>query len=126
MAELRWCESPGNAARIAALSDDQAPTAITGCPHMTRLDVDVFAQAGELLVGRDWQRALARMLAPYHPSGTKTNSLDDSLVRKWKRGDRPIPEWVQPVLAKLLKKRVGELEKMAKKAASLSEKLARD
>jgi hypothetical protein len=35
MAELRWCESPGNAARIAALSDDQAPTAITGCPHVT-------------------------------------------------------------------------------------------
>jgi hypothetical protein len=34
MVELRWCESPGNAARIAALSDDQAPTAITGCPHM--------------------------------------------------------------------------------------------
>ena len=29
----RWCESPGNAARIAALSNDQAPTAITGCPH---------------------------------------------------------------------------------------------
>jgi hypothetical protein len=25
MAELRWCESPGNAARIAALSDDRAP-----------------------------------------------------------------------------------------------------
>jgi hypothetical protein len=31
---LRWCESPGNAARIAALSADQAPTAIIGCPHM--------------------------------------------------------------------------------------------
>jgi hypothetical protein len=29
------CESPGNAARIAALSADQAPTAIIGCPHMT-------------------------------------------------------------------------------------------
>jgi hypothetical protein len=104
----------------------EAPTASKGIRDMTRLDVDVFAQAGELLVGRDWQRALARILAPYHPSGTKTNSLDDSLVRKWKRGDRPIPEWVQPALAKLLKKRVGELEKMAKKAASLSEKLARD
>ena len=98
---------------------------LKGIRAMTRLDVDVFAQAGELLVGRDWQRALARILAPYHPSGTKTNSLDDSLVRKWKRGDRPIPEWVQPALAKLLKKRVGELEEMAKKAASLSEKLAR-
>jgi hypothetical protein len=33
MLKLRWCESPGDAARIAALSDDQAPTAITGCPH---------------------------------------------------------------------------------------------
>jgi hypothetical protein len=31
---LRWCESPGNAARTAALSADQAPTAIIGCPHM--------------------------------------------------------------------------------------------
>ena len=30
---LRWCESPGNAARIAALSAEQAPTAIIGCPH---------------------------------------------------------------------------------------------
>jgi hypothetical protein len=36
MIEPRWCESPGNAARIAALSNDQAPTAITGCPHMSR------------------------------------------------------------------------------------------
>jgi hypothetical protein len=32
---LRGCESPGNAARIAALSADQEPTAIIGCPHMT-------------------------------------------------------------------------------------------
>ncbi|MGO9770855.1 MAG: IS701 family transposase, partial [Roseiarcus sp.] len=35
MLKLRWCESPGDAARIAALSNDQAPTAITRCPHMT-------------------------------------------------------------------------------------------
>jgi hypothetical protein len=27
------CESPGNAARIAALSANQAPTAIIGCPY---------------------------------------------------------------------------------------------
>jgi hypothetical protein len=31
---LRRCESPGDIARIAALSADQAPTAIIGCPHM--------------------------------------------------------------------------------------------
>jgi len=32
---LRRFESPGNAARIAVLSADQAPTAIIGCPNMT-------------------------------------------------------------------------------------------
>jgi hypothetical protein len=32
---LRRCEPPGDIARIAALSADQAPTAIIGCPHMT-------------------------------------------------------------------------------------------
>jgi hypothetical protein len=32
---LRRCESPGDSARIAALSADQAPTAIIGCPDMT-------------------------------------------------------------------------------------------
>ena len=31
---LRRCESPGDTARIAPLSADQAPTAIIGCPHM--------------------------------------------------------------------------------------------
>ena len=30
---LRRCESPGDIARIAALSADHAPTAIIGCPH---------------------------------------------------------------------------------------------
>jgi hypothetical protein len=35
---LRRCESLGNAARIAVLSADQAPTAIIGCPHMTTPD----------------------------------------------------------------------------------------
>src|ERR1019366_2816566 len=33
---LRRCESPADTARIAALSADQAPTAIIGCPHMTK------------------------------------------------------------------------------------------
>lgn len=32
---LRRRESPGDTARIAALSAKQAPTAIIGCPHLT-------------------------------------------------------------------------------------------
>jgi hypothetical protein len=35
---LRRFESPRNAARIAVLSADQAPTAIIGCPNMTTPD----------------------------------------------------------------------------------------
>ena len=31
----RRCEPSGTATRIAALSADQASTAIIGCPHMT-------------------------------------------------------------------------------------------
>ena len=33
--ELQRCESRGNPAQIAALSTNQAPTAIIGCLHMT-------------------------------------------------------------------------------------------
>jgi hypothetical protein len=42
---LRWCESPGSTARIAALSADQAPPAIIGCPHMTKPSPSFAVQA---------------------------------------------------------------------------------
>jgi hypothetical protein len=47
---LRWCESPDNGARIAALSADHAPTAIIGCPHMDfrRIVRIAMASAGGL------------------------------------------------------------------------------
>jgi hypothetical protein len=87
------------------------------------LNTKILEQAGRLLVGENWQCALARLLAPYRPDQS-ASPLDDSLVRKWKRGARPIPEWVQDALSDLLKKRVPELEEMAREAESLSKQLA--
>ena len=42
---LRRCESPGDFARIAALSADQAPPAIIGCPYMIYAQTLRFAAA---------------------------------------------------------------------------------
>lgn len=68
---------------------------------MTDTDRDLLRRAGELLHGRQWQRAIARSLGAYHPDGPR-ESLDDRLVRRWVAGDRPIPAWVWPPLAELL------------------------
>ena len=67
----------------------------------TTTDRDLLRRAGELLHGRQWQRAIARSLGAYHPGGQR-DSLDDRLVRRWVAGDRPVPAWVWPALADLL------------------------
>src|SRR5262249_55806249 len=58
---LRMCESPGNPSRIAALSADQALTAIIGCPHMD------FRRIVRIAVGvgrRTWSPPAKLGLAP--------------------------------------------------------------
>lgn len=53
---------------------------------------DLYAY-GAALAGRpQWQAWLARFLGPIHPGGPRS-AIDDSLVRKWSRGARPVPEW---------------------------------
>jgi hypothetical protein len=44
------CESPGNAAQIAALSADQAPTAIIGCPDMSILSWQFGVEPGAPII----------------------------------------------------------------------------
>ncbi|MDE2579127.1 MAG: hypothetical protein KGL46_10000 [Hyphomicrobiales bacterium] len=82
-----------------------------------RVDKDDLEIAGRLLAGDNWQRALARMLAPYAPPRLNATGrgVDDSLLRKWKRGERNIPEWVGPALAALLRKRAKDAEAFAKR-----------
>lgn len=62
---------------------------------------DLLRACGHALFGDEWQRALARALGPMHPMGAR-DAIDDSLVRKWSRGARPVPDWVAPVIAGML------------------------
>ena len=84
----------------------------------------LLADAGEALHGPEWQRALARALGPHHPDGARP-AIDDRLVRRWTTAERPVPGWVWPVLARMLRTRIGDLEAQASHCLSLAEQLER-
>lgn len=74
--------------------------------------LEILVRVGEELFGRDWQRPIARFLGPAHPDGAR-DAIDDSLVRKWVRKARPVPEWVPQALAARLQQRIAQLAKLA-------------
>lgn len=49
-----------------------------------------FARLGALIYGKEWQSALARRIR-----------VEARTVRRWKAGERPIPEWVDWALGVL-------------------------
>jgi hypothetical protein len=68
---------------------------------MKRLTQAEFREVGELLLGTEWQRPLAKMLGPYHPDGPRAK-IDPRLIQRWASGDRPVAEWVAAALAAML------------------------
>ena len=88
------------------------------------MDKETLEQAGKLLLGPDWKLPMATLLGPYHPEGARER-IDPRLVRRWAAGDRhggrPIPDWVAPVLAVLLKERSKQLAADAKAAGFLAQ-----
>lgn len=80
---------------------------------------ETLAQAGQLLLGPEWQRPLARFLGPRHPAGAR-ESLDPRLVQRWASGERPVPSWVPGVLAELLGQRAGMYKIRAKECEALA------
>jgi hypothetical protein len=86
------------------------------------MDKETLAEAGRLLLGAEWQQPMARLLGPRHPAGPR-ESLDPRLVRRWAIGERPIPAWVGPVLAKMLERRRREFEDLAKQCANVAGRL---
>lgn len=80
---------------------------------------DTLAHAGELILGAEWRRPLARVLGPLHPDG-KRESIDPRLIMRWAAGERPIPEWVAPALAKLLSVRAGQYRLKATECEQLA------
>lgn len=76
-----------------------------------------------MLYGDEWQRALARGLGPYHPARAR-EAIDDSLIRKWTRGARPIPDWVAAALRTLLLAAVDQAAGTVQRMRDLAERLA--
>jgi hypothetical protein len=74
--------------------------------------------AGILLYGDAWQRALSRELGRFHPDGPR-DSVDDRLVRRWASGQRDIPGWVHEALEVLLLDRQKRLEQLARQTATV-------
>ena len=83
---------------------------------------DDLRRAGEAIYGPEWQRALARGLGPLHPEGAR-QAIDDSLVRKWSRGARPIPAWVAGALPVLLDDAAAEYADRAVELRGMAEDL---
>lgn len=77
------------------------------------LTPDLLRQAGEALHGTDeWRHALARTLGEHHPEGAR-ESMDPRRVARWAQGQREIPPWIGPVLARLLRERAAEAAEIA-------------
>lgn len=75
--------------------------------------------AGEALFGVEWYRALARALGPLHPRGAR-ESINDRLVHRWAKGERPVPAWVPEVLPQIAQEvlvveesRIGQVREIA-------------
>lgn len=86
------------------------------------ISTDTLEEAGRLLLGDEWKRPLARLLGPHHPSGAR-ESLDPRLPFRWASGERPVPDWVGPVLSRLLSERAESLARDAKAARALAKRL---
>lgn len=86
------------------------------------LDCDTLRRAGQLLLGPEWQRALARVLGPHHPDGPR-ESLDPRLVQRWAAQERPVPVWVGPVLGALLSEEAVRADARIVEMRSLAERL---
>ena len=62
--------------------------------------VQALTAAGEALHGARWREPLARELCK---PGTGRMGVSWRLLRYWVDGKRPVPEWVVPALAALLR-----------------------
>ena len=65
------------------------------------MDLALLTDHARTTYGADWQRPLAKGLGPLHPDGAR-EAIDDRLVRRWASGERPIPTWVGPALARAM------------------------
>ncbi|WP_419953940.1 hypothetical protein [Methylobacterium sp.] len=78
-----------------------------------------LAVAGRLLTGEDqWKRAFARLLGERHPEGPR-ESMDPRAVDRWVNGVKEMPDWVAPVVVRLLTTLAEDAERDARDARAL-------
>lgn len=78
------------------------------------LTPDLLRRAGETLFGdEEWRHAMARLLGEHHPEGAR-ESMDPRRVARWATGQREIPPWVGPLLARLLRERAADAAEVAR------------
>lgn len=65
------------------------------------MDSQQLDTSASLLYGDRWQMALSRALG-----------VDDRLVRRWAKGERPVPEWVEYWLTEALRAQKEKIEEM--------------
>lgn len=93
-----------------------------GRPALPMTSATVLARVGNILIGRDWQRPLARLLGQVHPAGPR-ETMDPRLIQRWAVGERRVPDWVIPKLSELLNARAVELREQAREADDLAAQL---
>lgn len=77
-------------------------------------DAELITAAGEALYGdEDWRRGLARRLGEVHPEGPRA-TMDPRTVGRWGSGEREAPDWVLPMLARLLRERAADASELAR------------
>lgn len=86
---------------------------------------DDLSRVCTAIIGRDWQRPLARILGAFHPLGAR-DSLDDRLVRRWASGAKPIPAWVEPALIFIAEQRVEAMRANLVEAEKVAGELRRN
>ena len=83
-----------------------------------------LATAGRLLTGEEqWKRPLARILGEHHPEGPR-ESMDPRAVDRWVNGVKEMPDWLEPVLIRLLTTLAEDAEQRARDARALLRVLA--
>ncbi|MCI9879585.1 MULTISPECIES: hypothetical protein [Methylobacterium] len=104
------------------LPSDKPPAKRIGRPPLPPTSTTVLAQVGRLILGREWQRPMARLLGQLHPEGPR-ETMDPRLIQRWAGGLRRVPEWVVPKLTELLEMRAVELQRQSREAYELAEQL---
>lgn len=75
-------------------------------------DADLLRAAATALLGDRWRLGLSRLLR--RPGAARTG-VDYRLVRRWAKGERPVPPWALEALGAMLRERGEEIPELLRR-----------